>query len=78
MKQGTINMSINYFQYLIDPYPKWFFEKFKDVQEILINGEKYLSFPHGELCGKGDYVLSIGSYMIPLRKEDYNNGAENI
>ena len=50
MKQGTINMSIKCFQYLIDPYPKWFFEKFKDVQEILINGEKYLSFPHGELC----------------------------
>ena len=44
----------------------------------MINGERYLSFPHGELCGKGDYVLSVGSYMIPLRKEDYNSGAENI
>lgn len=71
MKPRTIDMSIDYFQYLIDPYPKWFFEKFKDVREILINGEKYLSFPHGELCGKGDYVLSIGSYMIPLRQEDF-------
>lgn len=78
MKQGTINMSIKCFQYLIDPYPKWFFEKFKDVQEILINGEKYLSFPHGELCRKGDYVLSVGSYMIPLRQEVVNNGANKI
>lgn len=72
-----IDIKVSAFQYLVDPYLKWFFERYKDVQEVSINGEKYLTFPHGEVCSKEDYIISIGSYMIPTKEDIINNESNN-
>lgn len=64
-----MKVELDCFKFLEDPVPSlnW---SIKDVNVVLINGEEYLAFPHGELLQKGDYVFIFNGYLIPVKKEE--------
>lgn len=64
-----MKINLNYFKYLEDPVPNLDWSN-KDVGTVLINGEEYLAFPHGELLQKGDYVFIFNGYLVPVKKEE--------